>query len=109
MCSTLSRSVEYMTLADSDCVLWLDLIEVGEGKNFTFNYFSISGYSKQKKIHHKKVVVWPQLGRERGRPLCGGHHPKLPLSVLSLPLAGGKQSEGINSLKRCPVSKNETE
>ena len=53
-------------------------------KNFTFKsvkLFSISGDSKQKKIPIKKV--WSKSGSLTttlgGRPLCGGHHPKVPL------------------------------
>ena len=68
MSSTLSWVVEYMNLADSDCVLWLGLTEDGEGgvegKILTFKsvkLFYISGDSKKKK-KHKKVVVWLQLG-----------------------------------------------
>ena len=52
------------SLVDSDCVLWLGLIEVGEGVKISLSnllhYFSVSGDSKQKKNSHKKVVLWPQ-------------------------------------------------
>ena len=41
-----------------------------------FNYFSVSGDSKQKKIPTKK---WYFDHNSGGRPLCGGHHPKVPL------------------------------
>ena len=66
MCSTLSGVVEYMTSADSDCVLRLGLIEVGEGVKISLstlmNCFPLSGDYKG----------------GRGRPLCGGHHLELP-------------------------------
>ena len=85
MCSTLSW---VGSLVDSDCALWLCLIEVGEAGGVVkislsnlFNYFSVSGDSKQKKIH-KKVVLWPQLGRGGVRPLCGGHNPKVTIFFL---------------------------
>ena len=76
MCSTLS-------LVDSDSVL--GLIEVGDGGEVKIslpnllNYFSESGDFKQKKIPTKKWYFdhnWVGLG---GRPLCGGHHPKVQL------------------------------
>ena len=82
MCSTLSW---VGSLVDFDCVFWLGLIEVGEGgggENFSFQsvqlFFRIRGFWANKKIPTKKVVLWPQLGGE-GRPLCCGHHPKVPL------------------------------
>ena len=44
------------------------------------NYFSVSGDSKQKKIYHKKSGTLTPTGGGGGvRPLCGGHHPKVPL------------------------------
>ena len=55
VCSTLSWVVEYMTPADSDCVLWLHF----QICSIIFPYKGILS----KKDSHKKVVVWPQLGR----------------------------------------------
>ena len=68
------------SLVDSEGVLWLGLIEVGEG-GWKFHFptcsiiFPYQGILSNKKFSHKKVVPWPQLGA--GSPLCGGHHPKV--------------------------------
>ena len=52
-----------------------------------FNYFSVSGDSKQiKKFPQKK---WYFDHNSGGRPLCGGHHPKIPL-FLTPPLTAIK-------------------
>ena len=68
MCSTLSW---VGSLVDSDCVLWLGLVEVGEGgggKNFTFQsvqlFFRIRGFYAKITLPRQKVVVCPQLPEE---------------------------------------------
>ena len=70
MCSTLSW---VGSLVDSDYVLWLGLIEVGEGKGVKislsnlFNYLSISGDSKQmKKFPQKCGTLTTTRGGGRG-------------------------------------------
>ena len=48
--------VEYMIQAHSDCVLWLGLIEVGEGRILLTNLFNYSPYQviQSKKKPHKR-------------------------------------------------------
>ena len=84
MCSILSW---VGSLVDSDCVLWHGLIKVGGGGKISlsklFNYFSVSGDSKQKKIQQKSGSL---TTTGEGGALCGGHHPKLPLFFWRRPL-----------------------
>ena len=73
VCSTLTW---VGSLVDFDCVFLLGLIEVGEGEggkisvSNLFNYFSVSGDSKQKKNFPQKSGTLTTTG---------GHHPKVPL------------------------------
>ena len=50
-----------------------------------FNYFSVSGDSEQKKISNKKSGTLTTTRGVGGRPLCGGHHPKVPLFLDAAP------------------------
>ena len=69
--------------------LWLCFLTwpnwgLGGGRGWKFHFpicliiFPYQGIISQKKFPQKKMVLWPQLGGG-GRPLCGGHHPKVPL------------------------------
>ena len=51
-----------------------------------FNYFSVSGDSKQKKNPTKMWYFDHNWGGGDDRPLCGGHHPKVPLFFDAAPL-----------------------
>ena len=73
----------------------LALIEVGGVKislSNLINYFSVSGHSKQKNPSLTTTRGWGGGGR---RPLCGGHHPKVPL-LLTPPLTPSQKLGTLN-------------